>query len=310
MIIQQVHNSHIYYDETPIYYIKDYYNYIVTTLKHVLKDKNVNIIIGEYSYNFNNSNKTIRVHINYEHTLLNPLINTIGTIPIGHIPVLDSSETYLVQVYQLEMATNSDIVFEYSIPNIINIITSNIYNSLIDKLIYIPPIVYPLYYEISTRKINVLTTFIDNNIPRRIQLLDSIKNNSISHININNCFDINDLQRLYLNTKILINIHQNENYHTFEELRVLPALLCGVIVICEDSPLKETIPYTDHVIWAKYDTIVTKVNEVLLNYDTYHKTIFSNTSLNTIIETMKVNTLDAINKRISDIIRPIGISNT
>jgi hypothetical protein len=69
-------------------------------------------------------------------------------------------------------------------------------------------------------------------------------------------------------------MHQNDDYNTFEELRILPALQNGVIVICENSPLSEMIPYNDYIIWSKYENILDKVNEVINKYDYYHDFIF------------------------------------
>ena len=79
-------------------------------------------------------------------------------------------------------------------------------------------------------------------------LLNQIKQKGITYINVNNCFEKDKLQTLYKNTKILINIHQTDHHHTFEELRVLPALQCGVLVICEHSPLSNLIPGNDYII--------------------------------------------------------------
>jgi hypothetical protein len=101
-----------------------------------------------------------------------------------------------------------------------------------------------------------------------------LKLKNISHTNVNDCFEKKRLEQLYCNTKILINIHQTDHHHTFEELRVLPALLCGCIVICEDSPLKELVPYHKYLIWVKYDEIVEKCIEIQNNYDFYYNKLF------------------------------------
>jgi hypothetical protein len=121
-------------------------------------------------------------------------------------------------------------------------------------------------------------TFINIHEERRYKLLENIKNLNIPHLNVNNCFEKLQLQNLYKNTKILINIHQTHHHHTFEELRVLPAIECGVIVICENSPLSHLIPYHNYIIWSSYDDILNKVNEVINNYDYYHNLIFTQKS--------------------------------
>lgn len=96
----------------------------------------------------------------------------------------------------------------------------------------------------------------------------------MNYNNINNCFEHDELKNLYLNTKIIINIHQTDHHHTFEELRVLPALQCGVIVISEESPLYYMVPYNEMIIWCKYNDIVNMTKNVLANYDFYYNKIF------------------------------------
>ena len=54
----------------------------------------------------------------------------------------------------------------------------------------------------------------------------------------------------------------------------MPALLCGVIVICEHSPLSELIPYHDYIIWCSYHEIIDKALEVIANYNYYYDLIF------------------------------------
>jgi hypothetical protein len=103
----------------------------------------------------------------------------------------------------------------------------------------------------------------------------SLKSDNQVQTCINNCFETNKLEYILKNTKILINIHQTPHHDTLEELRVLPALECGVIIISEKSALNECIPYNDLIIWANYDYIIEKVNAVINNYYFYHDKIFS-----------------------------------
>ena len=104
-----------------------------------------------------------------------------------------------------------------------------------------------------------------------------------------NCFDKKCLLELYQKNKILINVHQTDHHHTFEELRVLPALLNGVIIISEDVPLKDKIPYNEFIIWSDYDKIVDKVKEVYENYEFYYNKIFVNSNLSEILMSMTEN---------------------
>ena len=111
--------------------------------------------------------------------------------------------------------------------------------------------------------------------PRRKVLLETIRKSNLDHINRNDCFSEHRLQELYQNTKVLINIHQSPHQDTFEEIRCLPALQNGVVVISEKSPLNHLIPYNDLIIWCDYDNIIEKTKEVLENYTEYFEKIFT-----------------------------------
>jgi hypothetical protein len=270
--------------------IKDYYMYyILSVIKYVINKNNlsINVILGNMIYDFNNNNKTIKININYEHTLVKKGGRGIeNNTPTGIIQY-NKDDNYLVRIVNLNDHINSDIIIDYSNPNIYNVKSSGYYNDFSDKYIYISPSIYQTtYINMENRKISSLTTFIDVNEPRRYKLLENIKNyNQFNNININNCFDKNDLENLYRDTKIIINIHQTPHHNTFEELRCLPALQNGVIIVAEKSPLNHLIPYNNLIIWCEYDDIINKVKDVLDNYEEYHSKIFTNDNV-TIINNM------------------------
>jgi hypothetical protein len=153
-------------------------------------------------------------------------------------------------------------------------------------MIYISPTIYEIDFEGRDRT-DILALFIKNNNQRRTVILEDLDKNNIIYNNVVNCFSKEDLLEVYKKSKILINVHQTDHHHTFEELRILPALMNGVIIISEDSALKEKIPYHEYIIWAKYDDIVNKVKEVSKNYDFYYHKIFGNGKLKEIISSMK-----------------------
>lgn len=279
----EIRDSVLFYDNNPAYYIRDYYYYIFELVKEIMK------------HTPTRSNNTIKIHINYEHTLVVPGGRDTNGSPVGSIPVLNiPGMNYLVRLPDLDKLVTSDIIFDYSIPNCKNVESPSDYSYLFKKYIYVPPLLYPLRIDINNRHIDILTTFINTNEPRRKELLDKIKSNNLPHHNINTCFDKNQLREIYNSTKIMINIHQTDHHHTFEELRVLPALLCGVIVVCEESPLMEHIPYKDYVIWCKYNEVVDLTKHIMDNYTTYYELLFSETKINNlrhIIETLHINTI-------------------
>jgi hypothetical protein len=123
--------------------------------------------------------------------------------------------------------------------------------------------------------------------PRRKVLFDQLKQNFPGYCNIPRVFGNDLYDSFYKKAKILINIHQTDYHHTFEELRVLPALLNGLIVVAEDSPLKETIPYHEFIIWTRYEDIIEVTKKVLQDYDFYYNKIHGNSNLKNVINNMK-----------------------
>lgn len=225
-------------------------------------------------------------------------------IPFGKIKYDDEDKYYLVRIVNFQNLNSSDIIIDYSRPNIFNVKSADLFLDFSEKHIYTAPLPYEnIYTHTNNRNIQSLTTFINTNIPRRKKLLDDMKEYSNNHCNISNCFN-EKLQDLYKNTKILINIHQNDLYNTFEELRCLPALQNGVIIISESSPLNHLIPYNNLIIWCDYNNIIDKTEEVLKNYNEYHNKIFTEDNINILTNmglenktTMETALLSAINNK-------------
>ena len=260
-------------------------------------DKNnlsINIILGSGHHDFKNNNKTIKIGINYDHTLVKEGGAWVPSkTPKGKIKY-NENKNYFVRIAKLKDLIFDDIVIDYSNPNVVNVKESGRFSDFSNKHIYVAPFIYKnLYINTNNRKIESLTTFIViKTKPRRVKLLENISKSSLRHSNISGCFNKTSLQKLLQNTKVLINIHQTPHHDTFEELRCLPALQNGVIVVSEKSPLSHLIPYNELIIWTDYDNIVNKTKEILENYEEYHKNIFSKKNIEIL------NNIDNENKRI------------
>jgi hypothetical protein len=288
MSLIKVNKSYIFC-ENHVSCVNDYYQYIVSLLKSILinDELSINIILGNGNGNgngdsiFNNKNKTLRIGINYEHTLVKKGGRSVPKkTPFGKVKY-SKKNVYYVRIHGFQKLNSADIVIDYSNPNIYNVKTSTLFNDFSNKHIYIAPYIYKnIDTTPENRDIKMLTTFINVNEPRRKQLLCNIKTGGLEHTNINNCFDKIELQELYRNTKILINIHQTDHHDTFEELRVLPALQNGVLVVSEKSPLNHLIPYNNLIIWSDYDNIIDTVKEVLKNYVSIFSAIFTEKNSN------------------------------
>ena len=194
----------------------------------------------------------------------------------GQISIPDGSGKYLVRLANISKLQNADLIIEYSQINQFNIRQSPDFSAYVKKTFCIVPALYPLLdsslgYS-NERSFNTITMFGNPEESRRKQFLAALAKLNVNSENINGVFD--GIESLYRNTRILINIRQTDHHDTLEELRVLPALRCGVIVISERAPLIEKTRYSQYIIWGELDELPTLIMEVQKNYDLWHKKIF------------------------------------
>uniref|UniRef100_A0A6C0LSB5 Glycosyltransferase n=1 Tax=viral metagenome TaxID=1070528 RepID=A0A6C0LSB5_9ZZZZ len=290
-------------EEQPIY-TKDYYDYCVSLMERISKELRFETPIL-FKKTINANEKGIRILYNYEHTLVRKDGRDTAGAFDGAVPVLQKpDEIYLIRIVGLDQLKTANLIIEYSNPNIENI-RSSFDATLIElakKLIYIAPCLYMPSLTKGIRNNQVMTTFINDQEPRRKKLLYSLMMSKVSCTNVNNCFTKKKVQDLYLKTKILINIHQTEHHHTFEELRVLPALLNGTIVISELSPLSDLVPYAKCVVWVPYEKIVSTVKDVLARYDEVHKQIFGSIENRQILEGLDAANYESLKARLQDLV--------
>jgi len=280
----------------------DYYYYIINVIRTVIKEINIhedklkiNLIINfslqfKTSFDFKNNNKTILFYINEEHTIISK--EAIGYNRFNYYTKIlnhgNENEFYKMTIGNPEIIDQSNIVFNYSTVNHTNFKISMDFKEVYKKMVLIHPLLYPYYNERGNRNINCLTTFLyPESSQKRIQFLNKIRENGINHVNIKTCNGADDFITLYKNTKILINIRQTYGFHTIEELRILPALMCGVIVICEEGPLKDYIPYHDYIIWTTNENMIQTIRNVEQNYESLHNKFFSGRRLSNLLEIME-----------------------
>ena len=294
IICKKVQNSYIYYDNNMWIAVKDYTMYVIELLEDYL-NKNpllcINLFVNinaNNSFELNNENKVIKMGINFEQTIVSDEIVAYSIEPQGKIEF--NNKKYTVRMEMFNILNQMDIVIDYSKPNIKNIEVSGLYNDYLKKIKYISPSVYKSVVTSSDeKKINIITLFSDiMPSPRRQNIVTEL-NKLDNYINRHDCYN-KELLDLLIDTKILINIHQSDFENTFEEIRVLSALMNKVLVISEISPLTEIVPYNPLIIWTTYDQIAIKTTEVLQNYEEYFNKIFTSENINLL------NNLNNLNK--------------
>ena len=296
MILDKVKNSYIFYTDNQVIHTREYYNYCVLLLKKWLNeiDENLNVIFGDYFYDFGNSNKTIKVDIQCEHTLVKDGGRSVTNKIYGNVK--SDEGYYLVRIDKFSYINSLDMIIEYSLPNIENIKISGEFDDYLSKVFYVAPMLYKPNFN--GFKTDVITLFDHNGNPRRSNILNKLKEHGVDNKIVTECFSHECLLNTYDKTKIMVNVHQTDHHHTFEELRVLPALLNGVIIVSEDVPLKETIPYNEFIIWCSYDDIPKKTLEVINNYDYYFDKLFTNSNIEAILDNINNNNLEAFKTKI------------
>ena len=284
--LKQSNNILVHYSDNSC--ISNYFDYIKRIFKSINFSKD--IIISSCEHSFKKNINAIHIWINIEHTIVKPN----GRSTDSNCELLDD---YLIRIDKFDNYISNDYIIEYSNPNIVH--TNKSTNRILhNKQIYIPPMIYEFNPYNKDRNLEILTTFLDINQERRKELLNNLYNLNLPFKNINTFFDLESNFNLLQNTKILVNIHQTDHHHTFEELRCLPALLNGVIVISEESPYKEYIPYNKYIIWSSHDSIVDTIIDVYKNYDEYYNKIFINSSIKDDIVNMKDTTINSIKEKL------------
>jgi hypothetical protein len=261
MIHERVNNSSLTYpnyreDRT----VRDYYFFILDVFRNFIKRYNVemNITLSKVCEGARSFS------IQLEHTLVKK--SAASSCP-------SSFDSYVVRIDHYEKHNEHDFILEYSMPNIEHIKMCKEFNEFVKKIIYLPPLFFNKELIFSQpKKRDVMTSFFNVFQDRRKKIIEDLRN--FDHENVTG-LQGEDLEKVLKETKVLINIHQSDFHHTVEELRILPALRCGAIVIAEDSPLRECIPYQKFIIWTTYDNIVNETQRVLSNYEEIHSSIFT-----------------------------------
>ncbi|MBB5209240.1 hypothetical protein [Chiayiivirga flava] len=231
--------------------------------------------------------RPLRVGLQIEHTLVKPGGRDSAGAPEGAVPLPDGRGRYLARVADLDRLTACDVVIDYSQANIEHLRRSGHFEDYLRRVVHVAPLLYPFEPPQSPRPRTAITLFADTAQPRRARFLREANAADLPLRNVRRTFDAARLRALYRDTRVLVNVHQTDHHDTLEELRVLPALLCGVVVVSEDVPLRETVPYAPFIVWAPYGRLVETVRDVLAHYDEYRRAIFDGDALRETIARMR-----------------------
>jgi len=277
----------IWFECEPPVHVREYYRYCVQLFRNALlvTDQRVDLVFGDCVAAGPDAK---RVMFQLEHTLVKPGGRDSQHASAGSVAQPNSAgEYYLVRIDNQAALSAADVIVEYSQPNVENIVRAGIHAAYVSKMICLAPLLYAPSFGQSSRQNEAISTFADLRQQRRASLLQKARREGVPLRNVRGVYDGEALRALYQNTKLLINVHQTDHHHTFEELRVLPALLCGVIVVSETVPLRQQIPYQRFIVWADYGELVATTRQILADYDDHWRRIFCDPSLIETLEQMR-----------------------
>lgn len=121
---------------------------------------------------------------------------------------------------------------------------------------------------------DICMIFPGNGSLRRHNILHQLRKNKIPVDVIKGYGQLRDVQLFQY--KIILNIHYNNGYKIFEEIRCNRCIFNKMIVISETSAFPETNYLKNHMIIVPYNDIIEKVKDVYTNYEKYYQELFEN----------------------------------
>ncbi len=140
-------------------------------------------------------------------------------------------------------------------------------------------------YEYDVGIINALpkkSDTVDSNLTyRRETIWNLLQNTDLTSINIIGWDKNRD--DLIKKCKVIINVHHFECFNIFEHIRCDRLIMSGIIVISDISYYMEQLDIYPYVYWCKFDKIIETTQNIINNYDKYHKQI-NDSELKNLIE--------------------------
>lgn len=271
---ERIGEARLVHPAEPLPFIAEYLRYCVALLRERLRaePRSLQLVFDDCDAPCDAAVR--RIGIQWEHTLVRPGGRDSADAPAGAVALADGSGHYLVRVAGLAQLERQDLVIDYSRANRINIERGGLHGALLARMVVIAPLLHTPHFVREGRPLPLICLFGNRREPRRAALLAQAHRRGLELRHVDGIFDTAGLERLYRSSRVLLNVHQSADHHTAEELRILPALCSGMIVVSEDVPLREELPYHAFVIWAAYDDLLDRAAAALANYEAEHARLF------------------------------------
>lgn len=234
---------------------------------------NSNQTIISYHRTFKNLDKLYHILDKFEYSnkyFVQKLIPKIDLIKYDNCYFLNTEQLTDIKHLNYIKKINKNIkLLDYSYQNVNILKKKNISSQYLPYQIYYPEIFN--FKKIFDVAIIGLDLFNDNS-SRRFLIYNDLKKKGVKINNIIGFYENRDKQ--LFKHKIILNIHHNDNYKIYEELRCTRCTFNNMIVITEESENLSEYMYYDKIIEVKYNDIVNKTLEVLNNYEKYKSDLF------------------------------------
>jgi hypothetical protein len=270
-------------------YVRAYYRYCVALFREALRTRteSLHLVFDDYPIRPGTSGPVRRIGFQIEHTLVKPGGGDSDGAPASQTALLHAPGQYLARVLRLDALLRCDRVIDYSQANIAHLAAAGGFETYLQRVTGIAPLLFAPDFSADERSCALMTMFSDPDAGRRRQFIDRAHATGLPIRNRKRCFDADSLRQALRQCRILVNVRRSDHHDTLEELRVLPALLCGVVVISEIVPRQQDIPYARFIIWSHYDDLVATAASVHADYAHWHARIFSDPELPAVLQAMQ-----------------------
>lgn len=289
--------SWLIYSAQPAPFLREYHDYCVDLFRRALRRRTqaLRLQFDDAVENAASSTAPLcHIAFQWEHTLVRPGGRDSAGAPPGTVPTGRGEERYLVRIAGLERLRRAAAVIDYSRQNLAHITAGGRHDDYLARCVALAPLLYAPDFAAAARPLQLLATFADPHQPRRAGLLQRARAQGLPLRNVRGIWDGAGVGALYRASRVLLNVHQTDDHHTLEELRVLPALLKGVIVVSEDVPLREAVPYHAFIVWAAYDELLDTARGVLDDYAAVHARLFGDGRLLRLVAQLRLDNAAAV----------------
>ena len=303
-VTERIGHGAITWNPRHVAYLRAYYGYCVGLFAEALARSGaaVHLVFDDYPA-VATGLPLRRIGFQIEHTLVKPGGGGSDGAPRSNTPLPDASGHYLARVLHLGALQQCDRVIEYSRANLVHLRDAGGFEDYLECVVPLAPLLFDADFSEANRTWPLMTLFSDVEDGRRGRFLRAARAAGLPIRNRKRCFEPEQLRQAFRQCRILVNVRRSDHHDTLEELRVLPALLCGVIVISEDVPLRETIPYARFVIWARYEELPATIARVHADYAAWHARIFTDPGLADVLRTLRAENLAAVEQALAGLQR-------